>query len=114
MIARRNEQADYLLPSLAFSNDVLTVDKDKFNALDQSFFFDRNTIVNALSSNNYETTSIEQPYEPKPAGNVTFIYKYLQDPHYYSCLTEQSLTILLFTLNIQLHCQIVVKSELHF
>lgn len=67
VLAKRHEQARWLLPSVAFAADDVLIDEQKNSTLDDSFFFDRNTIVNALRSSNYETNTIETPYEPKPA-----------------------------------------------
>ena len=64
---KRDEQAGWLLPSKSFDTDI-NLDKNTFSVLDDSFYFDRHTIVIALKSNNYETNSIETPYVPKPTG----------------------------------------------
>ena len=67
VLRKRDEQASWLLPSKSFDTDI-NIDKNTSSLLDDSFYFDRNTIVIALKSNNYETSRIETPYVPKPTG----------------------------------------------
>uniref|UniRef100_T2M3A5 Protein EFR3 homolog B n=1 Tax=Hydra vulgaris TaxID=6087 RepID=T2M3A5_HYDVU len=66
VIAKRSEQAPCITPSVVFSNKEFR--SETLNTLDDSFFFDRETIVNALKNSKYETKSIESPFVLKPAA----------------------------------------------
>ena len=72
VLRKRDEQASWLLPSNAFNPDV-DISKNNFSMIDDSFYFDRNTVVFALKSNNYETNNIETPYIPKPTGILLYL-----------------------------------------
>jgi hypothetical protein len=65
VVGSRRMNNECLLPDVAYGSLPVKIEKHLDN-LDESLLFDRNTVVNALKSSNYDTTSIDMPYEPKP------------------------------------------------
>ena len=73
-----------LLPDVAYGSLPVKIEKHLDN-LDESLLFDRNTVVNALKSSNYDTTSIDMPYEPKPGPSMLqcfFVVNYFAVLHF--------------------------------
>lgn len=68
VLRRREEQAMFLLPTFAFSTEYETHQQIQQTVSDDSLYFDHHTVVMALKNNNYDTTSIETPYIPRPAA----------------------------------------------
>lgn len=64
VISYRLSNSKWLLPSTIFSDGFDESLKITIPDNDQCFF-DRSTILSALKNNNYETNTIEMPYEPK-------------------------------------------------